>query len=72
MNYKISLVGRQFGKLTVVEQRGVNKWKNSIWLCECECGNTKEVLYQRLTQHQTKSCGCLKKKKAINLTVAKK
>lgn len=63
MNPRVNLSGRQFGKLTVIKQIGQNQWKNSIWLCKCECGGEKEVLYQRLTQHQTKSCGCLRKRK---------
>jgi len=64
MNRRISLVGQRFGKLEVIRQTGKNAWSNSIWLCKCDCGGEKEVLYQRLTQGQTRSCGCLKKKKA--------
>lgn len=72
MNYKVNLTGRKFGLLTVVEQRGQNKWKNSIWLCKCECGGEKEVLYQRLTQKQTSSCGCLRKSKKHQLDGSEK
>lgn len=34
--------------------------KNShqVWLCECECGNRKEVLLVSLKKGTTKSCGC--------------
>jgi hypothetical protein len=63
MNARKILTGQKFGLLTVGKQVGTNKWKNSIWLCKCECGGEKEVLYQRLTQKQTRSCGCLRKKK---------
>lgn len=72
MNPRKSLKGQVFGKLTVLHQTGVNAWKNSIWLCECECGKTKEVLYQRLTQHQTSSCGCLRKSKKSQLDGSEK
>ena len=66
MNKQISLKGKTFGKLTVIEYLGKNQWQNSIWLCECECGGKKIALYQRLITGDTKSCGCLRgrKKKA--------
>ena len=63
MNPRVSLKDLKFGRLTVVRQTGMNPWKNSIWLCKCDCGNEKEVVYQRLTQGTTRSCGCLRKKK---------
>jgi len=63
MNRKVDLKGIVFGRLTVLHQTGKNDWGNSIWLCECECGEKKKVVYQRLTQGTTRSCGCLRKKK---------
>lgn len=33
-----SLVGEKFGKLTVKEYAGTDKFRNSLWKCECACG----------------------------------
>ena len=32
------------------------------WMCECECGNQKEVSSSNLKNGKTQSCGCLHKK----------
>ena len=48
--------GQVFGKLTVKEYVG-KKGHNTIWKCECECGNYTEVLRTNLGK-STNSCGC--------------
>lgn len=55
---RIDLVGRRFGKLTVVEDTGRRKTRRPIWLCQCDCGGTVEVLGKYLARGDTKSCGC--------------
>ena len=57
----ISLVGRKFGLLTPKEIVSRNGFRNSRWLCQCDCGGSKEVLYQNLVSNNVKSCGCLKR-----------
>lgn len=52
------LVGKQFGRLTVVKQIESINYR-SRFLCHCECGNTKKVLGQNLLSGHVKSCGCL-------------
>lgn len=62
MGHTRDLTGQKFGRLTVRERlRSDEKRGGVIWLCDCECGNTIEVLTKRLTSGNTKSCGCLKK-----------
>lgn len=56
---KIDLVGKKFGRLTVKERIGPNKWK-----CKCECGNEIIALGSNLQRMNTSSCGCF----AIELT----
>lgn len=59
----INLIGKRFGKLTVI---GDGKYhvlpsgaKIKKWECKCDCGNITYVSsYYLLTGH-TKSCGCL-------------
>lgn len=52
------LTGRKFGKLTVIE-KAESRDGHAVWLCECECGNKKEVRASCLKKGETKSCGCL-------------
>jgi hypothetical protein len=54
-----NLVGRVFGRLTVLSFQGTYPQIGSTWLCQCECGNTKIVRTSSLMQRNTKSCGCL-------------
>lgn len=56
------IVGETFGKLTVLEKIGNNKWGDSTYKCCCECGNITEVVRYRLVDGRTKSCGkCCRK-----------
>lgn len=54
-NTKKVVEGAKFGQLIVLYK--VRKTKHGWrWLCECSCGNVKEILQGNLGQ--TKSCGC--------------
>ena len=55
----IDLTGQRFGKLTVIKKYGIAKNRQSLWKCQCDCGNIKIIMYNNLTTKQTKSCGCL-------------
>lgn len=55
------LIGKKFGKLTVVERCGSNKNGRALWLCRCECGNKKIILGNSLLSKSTLSCGCYNK-----------
>lgn len=50
----LDAVGKRFGRLTVVSQNGAR------CMCQCDCGNTIEVKYGKLSSGHTKSCGCAK------------
>jgi hypothetical protein len=53
------MVGKKFGKLTVVKMSD----KQGIYyryLCKCECGNTKILRGASLRSGLTKSCGCIR------------
>ncbi len=59
----IDLMGRQFGKLTVIKRDGTfGQGTNSkpTWLCQCECGNQLSVTGNRLTMKRKTHCGCSK------------
>ena len=54
-----NLMGKQFGRLTVIKYMG-----NSKWLCKCQCGNEKVLLAGNIKK-STRSCGCYNKELAI-------
>jgi hypothetical protein len=56
--------GNIYGRLTVIEEAGQDSRKQFLWLCECECGNTKVVNGYKLRSGHTKSCGCLMRERA--------
>lgn len=50
------LTGLKFGKLKVLKYVGNNSG-HALWLCECECGNKKEI-ENRALKGTVVSCGC--------------
>ena len=57
----IEMAGRIFGRWTVIERVGSDKYNKPLWLCECECGNRKEVNGASLRRGDSRSCGCILK-----------
>ena len=55
---RLKLMGKKFGKLTVIKELPSENLE-SKWLCQCDCGNKKEVIGWHLTKGITNSCGCL-------------
>lgn len=58
--------GDVFGRWTIVEANYACREGNAYSLCECSCGNKKEVLTSRLVKGTSMSCGCLQKEKIAN------
>jgi hypothetical protein len=57
-NQRIDEIGHKYGKLTVLKHHGGGKHTSSLWLCQCECGNTIVVSGIKLRAGGKKSCGC--------------
>ena len=55
------LTGKRFGRLLVMSYTESDTGGNSIWRCQCDCGNIVEVYRNNLIRELTKSCGCLAK-----------
>ena len=54
--------GKRFGAVVVVKQvPGRNKSGHTLWLCICDCGETKVVVTNELRKNGISSCGCLTK-----------
>lgn len=56
-----NLVGKKFGKLTVISRAENTKDGKARWLCKCDCGKikSKSVTTYDLQSGKVKSCGCL-------------
>jgi hypothetical protein len=61
---KLDLAGKQYGRLTLVKVVGVNKAKQRVWECACECGKTHIAAQGHLTKGKVTSCGCFRKERA--------
>jgi hypothetical protein len=53
------MIGKRFGRLTVIEFAGMNYRRSATWRCLCDCGNEKTVDGNCLRMGWTRSCGCL-------------
>ena len=54
MHNFVDITGKVYGNLTVI-----NYLNNGYWLCECSCGNKKEVKGRYLRSGEVTSCGHL-------------
>ncbi len=60
MSKKVEMIGKRFGRLTVIEESPTRKNKTVYWICKCDCGDTtKPIKGTALRDGTTKSCGCL-------------
>lgn len=57
----IELVGKHFGRLTVLSRAGSDKRGEARWSCMCTCGNTTIANASSLKSGNTMSCGCISK-----------
>jgi len=55
------LVGKTFGRLTVLQDSGKRRRNFVVWDCLCLCGNLALITTAELQSGKTKSCGCLRR-----------
>lgn len=53
--------GFRSGSLTAIKPTSKNAYRQTLWLCQCDCGNTVEVVGNNLSNGHHKSCGCRRK-----------
>lgn len=58
---KKNLIGKKFGRLTVLSLCDRKVGERTRWRCLCECGKEVDVLGTSLVNGGTRSCGCLAK-----------
>jgi hypothetical protein len=69
------LVGRTFGRLTVLEQAEKPRTAHRaglFWLCRCECGTETIKFGCHLTSGGSTSCGCYRREKAATLAALRR
>lgn len=54
----INLIGKRFGRLTVVSQCGTTPELRYTYKCKCDCGESKDVYSFNLIHGKIQSCGC--------------
>jgi 5-methylcytosine-specific restriction endonuclease McrA len=65
----IDLTGQRFARLLVLHRdttQPSSKNNGMYYLCLCDCGTTTSIPRNRLTTHNTQSCGCLKAEQKIH------
>lgn len=70
MSKRAELIGKRFGKLTVVA-REASKNGKAKWLCQCDCGGTTITDSNHLISGHTQSCGCIGIERIKNLNKGK-
>jgi len=68
MKERENLIGRIFGRLTIVSFSHVSVQsgkKRHKWLCRCECGNMTITSRDNLISGSTKSCGCYQREGVV-------
>lgn len=58
------MIGKTFGRLTVLEKAYTKKGRGAYYKCQCSCGNTVVVQGTMLRSKNTKSCGCYGREKS--------
>ena len=81
MKLKEDLIGKVFGRLTVLSFYGYKTCKSSDrkglkglsqYVCLCSCGNKKIVTRNCLITGKTKSCGCLRRETTSKMSKSRR
>ncbi len=67
----LDITGQRYGKLTAARRVGLAKNGNSmvaLWLCECDCGMSREAPIVELRRGRIVSCGCSSKNRLKDLS----
>lgn len=59
MSAVIDLAGQRFERWTVLSRGKSDRWGQASWLCECDCGQRREVRGYDLRAGRSVSCSCL-------------
>lgn len=57
-------IGDVYGRWTIIERAGYNKWGGQVYLCRCSCGTLRKALIYNIRVGRSKSCGCYQRERA--------
>lgn len=60
------LLGKKFGRLTVTDYAGKNRFLQVMWKCKCDCGNETIVRSSSLISGDSQSCGCYSRDRFVS------
>jgi hypothetical protein len=58
------VAGQRFGRLVAIEPAGMSG-PHIVWSCQCDCGQITTTRLTSLRTGNTKSCGCLVRRKGL-------
>lgn len=61
MGKYIDMVGRVYGRLTILERAGVSKQHQILYRCKCACGEELTAQGDNIRNGVTASCGCYRR-----------
>lgn len=59
--YVDNMVGKRYGRLVGIEQRGFDRYGRARWLWRCDCGVERTIPAYVVKNGHSRSCGCLLK-----------
>lgn len=68
----IDITGEKFNYLTAIKFLRIEKSRGSIWLFQCDCGKTRELLAGTVKNGHIKHCGCMRYQRGIEKSVPEK
>lgn len=68
----VDMLGRTYGRLTVIARAGSDGGGRASWRCRCACGFEKVVRGENLRRGRSTSCGCLTRELAAALYLTRK
>lgn len=54
-------INKKFNRLTILKKIRTDKNRFNYYLCQCDCGNKKEIRIDHIKRGEIMSCGCLNK-----------
>lgn len=67
----LDITGQRFGSLVAISKAKSRSGK-TYWLCQCDCGNQKEIQTSHLIEGSIRSCGCQSFNKDQNINTKRK
>lgn len=58
-------MGEKYNRWTILRKSEAKRYKQSLYVCMCDCGTIREVTKHSLTSGGSKSCGCIAREKLI-------